>query len=102
LRREREDEDLARILASPATREALTRCDGRLTVPDSRPRPLSAYLLERAPATIEVAARASAVRLSYATAAARDAYAIGTPSPPPVEATRVAANRSWRVSTSNC
>ena len=38
-----------------AVQAALTRCGGRLTVPDARPRPLAAYLLGRAPKTIGVA-----------------------------------------------
>ena len=95
-------EDLERILGAAPTRAALARCGRRLSVPDSRPRPLSAYLLDRPPDSIRVGSGTAGVHLGYATAAARDAYAIGTPTALLPGATRVTANRSWRVSASNC
>jgi hypothetical protein len=95
-------DDLRAILALPATRAALERCGRRLSVPDSRPRPLAAYVLDRPPASIAVRSGSTArpgVTLGYATAEARDAYAIGPAAP---AGPALVANRSWIVSTAGC
>jgi hypothetical protein len=99
-------DDLREILDSGATREALRRCDEQLTVSDSRPRPFAAAVLDRPPASIAVQVGSVAnpgVTLSYATEAAREAFAIGPATlPRPPEIAHVATNRSWIVSKEGC
>jgi hypothetical protein len=72
-------------------------------VPDDRPLPLAAYVLGRAPAGITVRGPRPGVTLSYANAAARDAYAIGrAPAPgPPPGGRLVPLDRAW-VATARC
>ena len=93
-------DDLRRILETREARAVLDRCGERLAVPDHRPYPLAAYTLDRAPSSIAVGD--AAVLLSYADAAARDAYAIGPADPAPRRGEPwIAANRSW-VPTARC
>jgi hypothetical protein len=95
-------DDLQRLLSTREVRSALAHCGGRLSMPDSRPRPLAAYVLRRPPGSIDVPPARPSVRIDYADDAARAVYAIDTTPPPgPATGRRVAATRYW-VATAGC
>jgi hypothetical protein len=103
-------DDLEWILQEAPVAAALRRCGGRLTVPDDRPLPLAAIVLDRPTRTIAVQGGddepGPGVALGYADDAARRNFRIG-PAPPPGPtdlSTRgevVAANGSW-LATAGC
>ena len=100
-------EDLERILRSPEVEAALARCDGRIVVPDDRPRPLAALELDRSPSSVEVQGErdepAAGVSLTYADEDTRDNFSIGPAPPPgaPPDGRALAANSSW-LATERC
>jgi hypothetical protein len=106
LRREIAD-DLEAILRDRRVSAALPRCDGRIVVPDDRPRPLTAITLDVSPRLIGVQGDdedlARGVTLGYANDDVRDNFSIGPAPPPgaPAGGRVLAANRSW-VATERC
>jgi hypothetical protein len=91
-------DDLERIVEEREVAAALRRCGGRLTVPDDRPRPLAAIVLDRSTRGIAVQGgdetAGAGVALRYADEAARSNFRIG-PAPPPGGGPALAANESW-------
>jgi hypothetical protein len=106
-------DDLERILQEPPVAAALRRCGGRLTVPDDRPLPLAAIVLDRSTRTIAVQGgddeAGPGVALGYADDASRRNFRIGPapPAGPTIQTARaaggevVAANGSW-LATARC
>jgi hypothetical protein len=100
-------DDLSRILEDPRVTAELARCDGRLWVPDDRPAPLAAIVLDRSPRSIAVQrerdAPGAGVALAYADEDARENFRIGPAPSPEAPAGRevIAANASW-LATARC
>ena len=94
-------DDLELILEEPKVAAALERCRGRLAVPDHRPLPLAAIVVDRSTRRITVLGErddpAVGLTLAYANEQARDNFRI-PPAPPPGAVAGqqlIAANASW-------
>ena len=98
---------LEAILRDPRVAAALARCEGRIVVPDDRPRPLAAIALDRSPRAVDVQAGdddpGAGVALGYTNDAVRDNFSIGPAPPPgaPAGGRALAANGSW-IATERC